>query len=69
VLVAANLFCRAMAKWLVDRLGSTGKVLVPPKPDAKVVPQRVAVAVRRRGGPTLRQVTWALPPEVRALLR
>jgi hypothetical protein len=36
---------------------------------AKVVPQPVRVAVSRHGGPSLKQVARALPPEVRAMLK
>lgn len=68
LLVAANLFCRAMAKWLVPRLGFSGRMHAPPKPEAKAVPQPVRVAVSRHGGPNLRQVVRQLPPEVRGML-
>ena len=69
LLVAANLFCRAMAKWLVPRLGFSGRMHAPPKPEAKAVPQPVRVTVSRHGGPNLRQVVRQLPPEVRGILR
>lgn len=69
ILVGFNLVCRAMAKWLVPRLGFSGKVKAPPVADTKAVPQRVRVAVSRHGGPNLRQVVRALPPEVRGMLK
>ena len=42
---------------------------VLPKPDAKLVPQRVGVAVKRHGGPSVWAVAQQLPPELKTLLR
>lgn len=40
-----------------------------PEPDAKLVPQRVGVAVKRHGGPSVWAVARQLPPLFETLLR
>lgn len=69
LLVGSNLFCWAIAKRLMPRLGFSSRVKTPPTVEAKVMLQRVRVAVRRHGGPSLRQVVRALTPEMKAMLK
>ncbi len=54
---------------LVPRPGFSGKPHVPPKLDAKLVPQRVGAALKRHSGPSVWAVAQQLPPELETLLR
>jgi hypothetical protein len=65
LLVSFNLFCRAMAKWLVPRLSFGGRSTLPLRRE-KAMLQPIFMAVKRQGGPSLRQAVRSLLPGVKA---